>query len=504
MSGKSHPPAAQTASGTFDRRGLRIGVFVVAYDDDSMITETLSRVPESVWQEIEVLFVIDDCSRDQTVERVLSFDRHREKTVVLRNRVSHRYGGNQKIGYQYALDRGLDAVVLLHADGKYAPECLPDMLGPIVRGEADVVIGSRMLERGKAVEAGMPYYKYWGNIVFSRMQNGLSGMKLSEFHSGYRAYRTSFLRSVPFWENTDEWHFDTQILLQARQVGARIAEVPTPTFYSDQINRLRGLVYGLNCLGESVAFFLHRHGILYNRKFDLAIRGRKYFEKFHDHASSHTRIWAWLRNHGVKGKTVLELGVGDASLTRRLSEAGAIVDGIEINTLSADLARPYCRQVWVNDLDDISSAGLTESYDLVIAADVLEHLRDPEFVLSELKKRVKMGGHLVVSLPNVANLYVRLNLLLGRFPYHSKGILDRTHLHFFALKTAEEMLVKTGWVVESKDVTSIPLMIVFPFLSKSLFRPIMAIFWHSTRFLKGLLAYQGLFYCRNPNRAQLL
>lgn len=497
-------PLKQSVAERFDNRGLRIGLFVVAYDADSMITETLSRIPEDIWEAIEILFVIDDCSRDQTVERALAFGRHREKIVVLRNRVSHQYGGNQKIGYQFAIDRGLDAVVLLHADGKFAPECLGEMLGPIVSGDVDVVIGSRMLEHGKAVEAGMPRYKYWGNRALSKIQNALSGLRLSEFHSGYRAFRTSLLHRVPFWENTDDWHFDTQVLLQARQAGGRIVEVPTPTFYSDKIGHLRGLGYGINCLGTTIAFFLHRHGVLYGRNFDLAVRGRKYFEKFNDRASSHSRIWAWLRNHGVKGKSVLELGVGDASLTQRLFEAGATVDGIEINTISADLARPYCRRVMVNDLNDIQSAGLTESYDLVIAADVLEHLRDPEFVLSELKKYVKMGGCLVVSLPNVANIYVRLNLLFGRFPYHIKGILDRTHLHFFTLNTAEKMLMKTGWIVEGRDVTSIPLVIVFPFLAKPFFRPIMTVFWYSTRFLKGPLAYQGLFYCRNPNRSSLL
>ena len=343
---------------SFESRGLRIGVFVIAFDADSMITETLGRVPEEIWKAITVLFVIDDCSRDQTVERALSFDRHREKIVVLRNRVSQHYGGNQKIGYQYALDHNLDAVALLHADGKFAPECLRKMLEPIVRGDADVVLGSRMLERGKAIEAGMLRHKYWGNLALSRLQNAFSGMCLSEFHSGYRAYRTSFLSRIPFWENADEWHFDTQILLQARQAGAKIVEVPTPTFYSERIGHIRGLGYGLNCLSTTVAYYLHCRGILYSRNYDLAIRGRKYFEKFNDPASSHSRIWAWLRNRGVQGKSVLELGVGDASLTQRIFEAGAIVDGIEIDTVSADLARPYCRSVMVNDLDDIQNVKL--------------------------------------------------------------------------------------------------------------------------------------------------
>ena len=499
----SHPSPQNTGT-RFDSRGLRLGVFVIAYDADSMITETLGRVPDDIWEAIEVLFVIDDCSRDQTVDRALAFDHHREKIVVLRNRVNQQYGGNLKIGFQYAIDRGLDAVVLLHADGKFAPERLVDMLDPIVRGDADLVIGSRMLEPKRALESGMPRYKYWGNRVLSRIQGAISGLRLSEFHSGYRACRTSLLRRIPFWENTDDWHFDTQVLLQIRQGGGRILEVPTPTFYSDQINHLRGIGYGLHCLASTMAFFLHRHGIFYGRNYDLAIRGRKYFEKFNDRSSSHSQIWAWLRNHGVKGKTVLELGVGDASLTQRLFEAGAVVDGIEISTVSAELARPFCRHIMVSDLDDVQSIEWTEPYDLIVAADVLEHLRNPELILSTLKKHVKKGGYLLVSLPNVANLYVRLNLLFGRFPYHIKGILDRTHLHFFTLKTAEKILVKTGWIVEGKAVTAIPLVIVFPFLAKPFFRPLMAIFWCSTRIAKGLLGYQGLFYCRNPNQASLL
>ena len=488
----------------FDAKGRRIGILVVAYNAASVIQETLHRIPADVWAAVAVVCVIDDCSTDETVSRALDFGTHHDKVVVLRNRVAQNYGGNQKIGYQYALDHGLDAVVLLHADGRYAPERLGDLLRPIVEGDADVVLGSRMLSGRKTMAEGMPRSRFVANRVLTAIQNVLAGMSLSEFHSGYRAYRVDFLRQIPFWENTDAWHFDTQILLQAKQCGSRIREIAIPAYYGPELRPVHGVLYAVSCLNTSLVFFLFRKKVVYSRNFDIAIRGRKYFEKFNDPYSSHSLIWRWLSRQELAGKRVLELGVGDASLTRRLAEAGAVVDGVEIDALSADLARPYCRSIIVDNLDEIDRLKLTEQYDLVLAADVLEHLRDPEYILSALKRNVKVGGHLVVSLPNVANLYVRLNLLLGRFPYHTKGILDRTHLHFYTLKSAERMLAVTGWMIESKTVTAIPMGLVLPLLQKFPLSVLLKCVWWSTRLLKGLLAYQGVYFCRNPNDARLL
>ncbi len=497
-------PAVPPPGTPFDGRGKRIGIFVVAYNAESQIEKTLARIPEDIWRAIEVLWVVDDCSHDETVEKALSFGRWREKIVVLRNRVRQQYGGDQKIGCQYALDHGLDVVVTLHADGKYAPERLADLLSPAVAGQARVVVGSRMLKRGDAVRGGMPRYKYLGNMVLTKIQNSLSGLSLTEFHSGYRAYSAAFLADVPFWENSDDWHFDSQVLLQAAQTGEKIVEVPIPTYYGDEISRVNGVVYGFHCVATSVGYFLQRKGILYSRKFDVALRGRHYFEKFNDPASSHSLILERLGREGLAGKRVLELGVGDASLTKRMAEMGALVDGVEIDSRAAGLAGPFCKNVYVGDLDAIETILPDAEYDIVVAADVLEHVKDPEFVLSKLKKYLKRGGPLVVSLPNVANFYVRFSLLIGRFPYYRKGLLDRTHLHFFTLRSAERMLWKTGWLVEERAVSAIPLPVVFPFVVKPPFHVALRAFHGLTRLMKGLLAYQGIYFCRNPNKSDLL
>jgi hypothetical protein len=131
-------------------------------------------------------------------------------------------------------------------------------------------------------------------------------------------------------------------------------------------------------------------------------------------------------------------------------------------------------------------------------------LINPEYVLSKLKTHIKKDGLLVVSLPNVANAYVRFSLLFGRFNYHSKGLLDKTHLHFYTIKTASDMLAKTGWKITNRGVTAIPLAIVFPFLRLAVFRWILQLFYALTRFWKGLFAYQSLFYCNSSNSAKLL
>jgi glycosyltransferase involved in cell wall biosynthesis len=145
--------------------GCRIGIFVIAYNAESHIEKTLSRIPEAVWNMITVVYIVDDCSSDETTGKALNFtSKHTAQIVVIRNRVNLRYGGNQKLGYQWAIDQQLDIVVMLHADGQYAPEFLEQMYTPIMNNEADVVIGSRMMTKDTALHGGMPKYKYYGNI----------------------------------------------------------------------------------------------------------------------------------------------------------------------------------------------------------------------------------------------------------------------------------------------------------------------------------------------------
>lgn len=484
----------------------KIGLCFLVHNAERLVADALGRIPPNIWDQVDVVLVIDDCSTDDTVHQALSVARSQSKLKVLRNRVRQYYGGSRKIACQYVLDENLDGIVMLDANGRFFPDALMAILGPLLRNEAEVVLAfyARAMPSSGKVCASRRHRS--DHRMLTRLQNLLCGTRFNTFHSGDRAYCSEFLRQIPFWENTDQRHFDTQVLLQAREAQARVVEMTVPCGDGALKNDpdVRGLTYATRCVLTSLSYSMYRQGLIYRRGFDMSIRGRRYFEKFSDPFSSHSLILKWFRRKPIQGLKLLELGVVDASLTKRLQEAGAVVDGVELDSDAANIARPYCRRVYESDLDLMDPGKLDCDYDCVIMADVLEHLKTPEMLLSRIKPRLKVNGTLVMSVPNVANIYVRMNLLLGRWPCHTKGILDRTHLHFYTRESAEAMLLRTGWIIEGRNVTAIPVSIVFPFLMRRPFSYLASLLYALTRTFKGLLGYQFVFYCRCPNKSDLL
>ena len=238
----------------------RIGIFIIAYNAVNHLIKTISRIPKDIYAEVDEIFVIDDCSTDNSYYAALGYKHEYgiEKLTVHRNRENQGYGGNQKVGYQYAIDRGLDVVALVHGDGQYAPEALPTLLEPFRTESADMVFGSRMSSRFEALKGGMPLYKFVGNKILTAIQNRLSGLALSEYHSGYRLYSTAALRDIPFLSFTDSWHFDTQILLALAEREKHIVERPIPTYYGDEICHVNGIPYALNCIITSYQYYRNR------------------------------------------------------------------------------------------------------------------------------------------------------------------------------------------------------------------------------------------------------
>lgn len=238
----------------------RIGIFIIAYNAVNHLVKTISRIPRELYDEVDEIFVIDDCSKDNTYYAGVGYklSNNVEKLTIHRNEQNQGYGGNQKVGYRYAIDRGFDIVALVHGDGQYAPEALPFLLEPLVKGDADMVFGSRMSTPSAALKGGMPLYKYAGNRILTYLQNHLSGLNLSEYHSGYRLYSTAALKRIPFESFTNTWHFDTQIILAMAERSMRIVERPIPTYYGDEICHVNGVPYALNCLKTSYKFYRNR------------------------------------------------------------------------------------------------------------------------------------------------------------------------------------------------------------------------------------------------------
>lgn len=239
---------------------MRIGVLVVAYEASATLEAVLNRIPQDFRSSITRILVCDDASTDDTYQVGMRVKEARPDLPlhVIRRPVNLGYGGNQKAGYRWMIDNGLDVVVLLHGDGQYAPEFLSKMVAPIIAGDADVVFGSRMLESGAALRGGMPKYKFVGNKILTFLQNRLAGVKLSEWHSGYRAYSIRSLDGVGFELNADYYDFDTQIILQMIETHQRIVEIPIPTFYGDELSRVNGIRYGWRILRHTLRWRLAR------------------------------------------------------------------------------------------------------------------------------------------------------------------------------------------------------------------------------------------------------
>lgn len=503
------PSASPSATNRppFDAHGRRLGIFVISYNAELLIQETLSRIPDDIWRAVEVVYVVDDCSTDETTRKALAYPDPYHKLKVFRNRTNRRYGGNQKFGYQYAIDHGLDAVVMLHGDGQYAPELLPDMFRPLIEQDADVVIGSRMINRRDALAGGMPKYKFVANIFLTGVENALSGMHMSEFHSGYRAYSTRFLRRIPLWSNSDEWHFDTHILFQAHEAGAKIVEFPIPTHYGEEVCNVNGISYGLNCLWSAFVYRLHRWHIIHLDRYDIVPRTPLDARKLSDPYSSHSLILRFLQSQShlpLAGARVLDLGFGCAAIVSVLHDAGASIDGIDIDPSALEAARPLFAHTYQADLNDFASIPLQGPYDIILATDILQTLVAPADLLSRLKTQLRKGGLLIVALPNIANIQPRLAHLFGNFNLHHRGILEQNALHFYTLKSMRSLVARAGWKIQDTEVTSVPLPLLVPALRRRWARPFLWLLRGLTRLMPGLFAFQGILYCTNPNEADLL
>lgn len=427
-------------------RHPRIGVLIVAYNAASTLAGVLDRLPATFRPQITDVLVCDDYSQDSTYLVGLGYQQLSDLPItVIRHPQNLGYGGNQKAGYRMAVERDLDIVVLLHGDGQYAPECIEDLVAPLARGECDAVFGSRMMEAGNARQGGMPLYKYLGNKVLSQFQNSVLGTNFSEFHSGYRAYSVAALRSIDFEVNSDGFNFDTQIILQLLDAGKRIKEVPIPTYYGDEICYVNGMKYAKDVSVDVVRHRLRKMG------FGDGADQTEYALKQSDD-SSHGHLLRVLK--GFPPSRILDLGCSSGLLGQQLRRQGHEVTGIDIE---ADPAAPLRLNRFLQaDLEQGIPAAAGDGFDVVIAADVVEHSRHPERLLDQIHDVLRPGGVLLVSVPNFGHWYVRARIGLGLFDYDQRGILDRGHVRFFTRRSFRRLATKAGWAVSQVNPVGLP------------------------------------------------
>jgi glycosyltransferase involved in cell wall biosynthesis len=468
-----------------DLHGKRLLLFVVAYNAETTLEKVLNRIPQTISNGTVEVLVIDDSSSDQTFARGLRYQQEmsRFKITVLRTAENQGYGGNQKLGYRYAIDNGFDLVALIHGDGQYAPEKLPDLLKPIINGSADAVFGSRMINKRAALRGGMPFYKWVGNQILTELQNVLLGTRLSEFHSGYRIYSTEALAQIPFEKNANGFHFDTDILIQLIFKNLRLVELPIPTFYGDEICYVKGLRYAWDVVKSTVRARLCRLHLFYDRKFDVGSIEEVYRLKT-GFASSHTMAI----DAAKPGGKILDVGCGQGEVAREFAKKGCQVTGMDRyapEKTPGSAAIEFIR--W--DLDRREFPVNVSQFDQIFLLDIIEHLKLPDHFMDELRFATGCRRpEIILTTANIGFWATRLMLLFGHFNYGRKGILDITHTRLFTFRSMRELLRQSGYKI--LEIQGIPAPFPVALGNNFIARALVALNCVLIRLCKGVFSYQ--------------
>ncbi len=472
-------------------RKLKLLVFIVAYNAETTMTSVVKRIPKEIYDLYDTrVLVIDDSSNDKTFEIGLSCSElFPDKNItIIRNPENQGYGGNQKIGYNYAIKYGFDIVILLHGDAQYAPEFMAMLIEPIALGKADAVFGSRMLNKGAALKGGMPLYKYVGNKVLTGFQNVLMGVHFSEWHSGYRAYAVSALKEIPFERNDNGFPFDTDIILQLIQRSLRVREIPIPTYYGNEICRVNGLRYAWQISFNTLKCRLHNMNLFYERKYDCCRHSGSYPLKL-GYPSSHTMVIDLVKENSL----VLDIGCGQGLVARELAKKGCRVIGID-EYAPQDISI-FERFIKCKFPQQERPWGEEYKFDYVLLMDVVEHSSDPEIFLDNIRDWLQ--GHpstVIITSANIAFFVTRLQLLFGRFNYVKRGILDMTHHRLFTCATLKRLVEQSGYCVISIKGIPAPFPEVIKFRWLALF--FVGLNWLLIWLSKNIFAYQVLIIAK--------
>ena len=472
-------------------------ILIVAYNHEKFIKKVLQRIDTNIAKKYDVEILInDDSSSDKTVEyaqEYIKFNTNNPfKYKILSNPENQGYGGNQKIGYEYALKNNFDFVALVHGDGQYAPECLQELVEPLNLNTVDAVFGSRMMTKGGAIKGGMPLYKFVGNKILTFFQNFLFSSKFTEFHSGYRVYKVSSLKKIPYKLNSNDFSFDNEIIAQFLLASLTIKELPIPTYYGDEISYVNGLKYAYQVFIINLKAKLQEVGIFYDRKFDCAtsLKEERYLAK-DNFSNTFTKTIDIIKENS----TILDLRCNRSELGPYLKKKNCYIVGVDKG-----------KEIEKNQLDEYISfdldAGLPnidyKKFDYIVVLGVIEHLLNPEKFMHELKNKISSNTKIkiLISTPNIAFIVVRLMLLIGSFNYGKKGILKRTHKRLFTFSSFKNLVEQFGFSISrSYGIPApFPLAVNNNILSKTLIHINLLLI----KISKKLFSYQ-IYYEIEPN-----
>ena len=448
-------------------------ILIPSYNVEKFLHSLLVSIPSKKLKKFDVeVLIINDASNDKTLniaEKYKAKNKNSLKITILSNKENQGYGDVQKIGYKYALKNNFDLVVLLPGDGQYNPKKIPFLIEPIVKKKADVVLGSRMLNKNNALKGGMPFLRFIGNFFLNKIQNLFLSANISEYHTGYRVYSINTLKRIPFYLNSHSFHFDTQIIIQILFAKMKIKELPIETIYGEQKSYLKVIPYVFNVLKNTLLASVQRLGILYEKKFDLRHHQDNkviYQSKLHFH-SSHKVILENIKN----GEKVLNLGLNFKDFENELKKKKCEIINFDLNS--------YLKNVEIGEHGFIDPEKnlfpfKNEDFDKVIIISEIQRLKNPEaliFILSNWFSNLPKLK-IYVTTTNIGFFLIRGMLLLGFFNHSARGILDMSITRNFTFSSLKKIFEQNGFqILRMKGIPApYPLAIKNKLISKILLK----------------------------------
>jgi 2-polyprenyl-3-methyl-5-hydroxy-6-metoxy-1,4-benzoquinol methylase len=463
-------------------RAHRVALFLFDCLDHKSLSATLERIPESVASTLEEVIVMQD-SRSEFDARAESLESNPFDLRFHRQPRDLGHGGTRKAAFEYALRNRFDLVVLMRGDGTHPVESLPDLLEPAIQGQP-LVVGSRLQDWRETVRGGMPVNRLLAHAAAAAIQDRILGLRLRDYLSSFRVYATDVLRRIPFQLNADDRLFEVHAIIQCRALGITVREVPVRSVWREGDAGRGELRDGFRACWTAVNYRLHQLHLRRRGRYfvDLGI----HYALKQSETGSHMQIVDAIR----PGSRVLDLGCSQGLLAKPLREKDVRVTGVDGRSPDPRLARELEDYLqW--DLQLALELPVGRDFDYVVCADVIEHLKNRRELLQSARRYLKPDGRLIISTPNIALWFYRLSLLVGRFEYGPRGVLDHDHAHLYTRDSFRREVEGAGFRVLRERVTALPFEVVFESTGRSrLVREISRLYHRLARLWPELFAYQ--------------
>lgn len=462
---------------------LRVGLFLFDCCDAETVRRTVSSIPVSIHEALASVIVMDDRVGAEALPALAGSEAQRKLDVVVhRNPREHGFGGARKAAFEFARLRGFDHVVCMRAGvGQPASALVP--LIEAIRSRPDAVLLASRRAARQPLSGSLA--RRLAHVLFSGLLNRILGLRLRDYGTSFRAIPARVLERIPYHVDADDRLFDIHTLIQCRALGAPVAEVPAAPAWTESPLPGEGVRHGLRALATAVGYRLHQLHLIRRGRY-FVDEGVQYTLK-RSGSSSHMQIVDAI----AAGSRVLDLGCSQGLLAAPLREKDVAVVGVDVRPPSE--VTEGLESYYQRDLELPLELPTGRVFDYVVVSDVIEHMRNRTELLRSARRYLREGGRLIISTPNVALWFYRLSLLIGRFEYGPRGVLDESHVHLFTRASFRRQVEQAGFHVLEERVTALPFEVVFESTGRSrLVRTVTRLYHGLARLWPGMFAYQSI------------